>query len=334
LALARPGTPRGALDLDGFFGLHPALTGLHERYRTGELLVAHAVATPYRERSHFDGQNVLENGGERPSGLGSGWLNRALAARSDGAHEGLAIGQTVPLILRGTLPVASWAPSVMPDVEPDLLARLRDLYAGDATLAARLDAAMEIDAIAGEEGKGVAGRRGRNGGAARFIAVARSAGHLLAQEQGPRVAVLDSGGWDTHAQEGGADGQLSSRLKGLDEALGALRTGLGDAWKSTVALICTEFGRTVAINGTRGTDHGTAAAAFLLGGAVRGGRVLADWPGLASRHRHEGRDLAPTLDLRALAKGVLSEHLELATGALDTVFPSSGRVAPVRGVVA
>jgi uncharacterized protein (DUF1501 family) len=340
IAIARPGAPQGALELDGLFGLHPALPHLHERYRAGELILVHASASPYRERSHFDGQNVLENGTDKPSSTAQGWLNRALGALPGGT-QGLALGQNVPLILRGPAPVGSWAPSVLPEVEPELITRLRDLYSDDATLAARLDEATRIDALAGEEDVGaMSGPKGGVAAAAkgganleRLKAIAATAGRMLAAPDGPRVAVMDAGGWDTHAGEGGAQGQLAGRLKGLDESLAALQSGLGATWPRTIVLVCTEFGRTVEINGTRGTDHGTGAAAFLVGGALRGGRVLADWPGLAARQRYEGRDLRPTTDLRAVAKGVLHEHLGLGERALAEVFPGSERVSAARDLV-
>jgi uncharacterized protein (DUF1501 family) len=336
LAIARPREAKGALDLDGFFGLHPALPQLHERWRERELIVVHATASPYRERSHFDGQNVLENGGDRPSGAASGWLNRALGALPAPRAEGLALGQNVPLILRGPAPVGSWAPSLLPEVEPELVARLRDLYSNDGTLAARLDEATRIGALADEDGApggGAQRQMARAGNGARLKAIAETAGHLLAAADGPRVAVMDAGGWDTHAGEGGAEGQLAGRLRTLDDVLAALRAGLGAAWARSAVLVCTEFGRTVEVNGTRGTDHGTGAAALLVGGALAGGRVLADWPGLAPRQRHEGRDLRPTTDLRAVAKGLLAEHLAVPVGALGAVFPGAERVAPLSGLL-
>jgi uncharacterized protein (DUF1501 family) len=334
IAIAGPGESKGALDLDGFFGLHPAMPLLHERYRAGELLVVHAAASAYRERSHFDGQNVLENGGERPSGTASGWLNRALGALPGRGVEGLALGQNVPLILRGPVPVGSWAPSALPEAEPDLLTRLRDLYSDDATLGARLEEATRMDALASDEGSG-GGAMGapKGGGIGRLKTIAETAGHMIAAPDGPRIAVLDAQGWDTHAGEGAAEGQLAGRLGGLDQVLDALRTGLDTEWSRTAVLICTEFGRTVQVNGTGGTDHGTGAAAFLLGGAVRGGRVLADWPGLAARHRYEGRDLKPTTDLRSLAKGILRDHLGLPETKLAEVFPGSEQASAARDLL-
>jgi uncharacterized protein (DUF1501 family) len=340
IAIAAPGAAGGALDLDGFFGVHPSLASLHARYRDRELLVIHAVATPYRDRSHFDGQNVLENGGDRPSGSANGWLNRALAVlpqQPSNTQTGLAIGQNVPLILRGAVPVGSWAPARLPDVEPDLITRLRDLYSSDATLAARLDEAVAIDALAGSGPNGAGGgapvMRGASGNLALAKQMASTAGRMIASPAGPRIAVLDMTGWDTHAGEGAAEGALGSRLRGLDGVLDSLRAGLGAQWARSAVMVCTEFGRTVMVNGTRGTDHGTAAAAFLLGGAVNGGRMLVDWPGLGARDLYEGRDLRATVDLRAIAKGVLHDHLGVSRRGLDQVFPGSGSLAPAMDLI-
>jgi uncharacterized protein (DUF1501 family) len=146
--------------------------------------------------------------------------------------------------------------------------------------------------------------------------------------------MFDTTGWDTHANEGGAQGQLAGRLAALDQGLATLKQELGPVWSDTVVLLVTEFGRTAAINGTRGTDHGTATAALLVGGAVAGGRVIADWPGLAARALYQGRDLAPTLDLRSVLKAVLQEHLLVPPRELErTVFPDSSAARPLRGLV-
>ena len=334
IAIGRPAAAGGALDLDGFFGLHPALPLLHDRWRAGELLVVHAVASPYRERSHFDGQNVLENGGDRPSGSASGWLNRVLGTLAARSIEGLALGQNLPLILRGPVPVGSWAPSRLPEADSELITRLRDLYSDDATLSARLDEGTRIEALAdGEAPSDSAMANSGSAGVGRLTEIAETAGRMIAAPAGPRIAVFDATGWDTHAGEGAAEGQLAGRLAGLDKVLDALRRGLDSAWSRTAVLVCTEFGRTVQVNGTRGTDHGTGAAAFVLGGAVRGGRMLADWPGLKERQRYEGRDLRATTDLRALAKGLIRDHLGVPERALLEVFPGSGSVSPARDLL-
>ena len=334
LALGAPGTDGGALELDGTFGLHPALKNLHAMYRAGEALVLHAAATPYRERSHFDAQNVLEAGGTTPNGSATGWLNRAVGVLGAGGEPrgAVALADSVPLVLRGEFAVTSWAPSRLPDADEDTLARVRRLYeAADPELAERLNAALGARELVGDTGDA---RMAGLGGQA-VAPLAAAAARFLGSDDGPRIAVLDVGGWDTHANQGGAEGTLAQRLRGLDAGLQQLKTGLGPHWQSTSVLVVTEFGRTAAVNGTRGTDHGTAGCAFLVGGAVAGGRVLADWPGLASRDLHEGRDLRATTDLRALFKAVLHERFGIAEGALaQQVFPDSAAVQPLAGVTA
>jgi uncharacterized protein (DUF1501 family) len=348
IALAKSGDG-AALPLDATFALHPALSFLHSSYAAGELAVLHAVASPYRERSHFDAQNVLESGGSHPHDTGSGWLNRALAAMPGGGGGGVALGANVPLAMRGPVEVASWSPTRTAALDESTLARIGGLYAHDPLLAARLAEALQSDAIATEAQDAAQAaaqtmaspanivqrdaKEKRNHGA-RHAETARAAAAFLRQDDGPRVAMFDTTGWDTHANEGAAQGQLALRLRGLDLALQALRDSLGPVWRQTAVLVATEFGRTAAINGTRGTDHGTGAAAFLLGGAVNGGRVIADWPGLARHRLYEGRDLAPTRDLRAVMKGVLRDHLGVPAAALDgPVFPDSGRVRPLDGLI-
>ncbi len=347
VALRAPGNPGGALPLNGLFGLHPSLAFMQQCYAARELTVLHAVASPYRDRSHFDGQDVLESGALRAHASQSGWLNRALAqlpGHSSG-ELGVALGQNVPLVMRGPAGVTSWSPSKMPALDEDTLARITDLYAKDPLLSVRLADAMQADAIAAEDAASAqpAMMSAAAGNAqpvraqaynARYAEVTHAAAGFLKQEDGPKVAVFDTTGWDTHANEGGAEGQLAGRLAALDTGLATLKQELGPAWADTAVLLVTEFGRTAAVNGTRGTDHGTAAAAFLLGGAVAGGRVVADWPGLSSRALYQGRDLAPTLDLRCVFKGVLEEHLGVPARALEeTVFPDSGAAKPLRGLI-
>jgi uncharacterized protein (DUF1501 family) len=333
LALTQPGTDGGALDLDGTFGLHPSLVHLHSLYRAGEALVLHAAATPYRERSHFDAQKVLEAGGESVASAASGWLNRALGAlaATGDVPPAIALADSIPLVLRGDLAVTSWAPSRLPESDDDTLARVRRLYEAAAPeLAATLSSALAARDLAGDAAGASMG--GGRGGQA-VAPLASAAARFLASPTGPRIAVLDVGGWDTHANQGGAQGPLALRLRNLDAGLETLHTELGEHWSNTTVLVVTEFGRTVAVNGTRGTDHGTAGCAFVAGGAVAGGRVLGDWPGLGSRDLHEGRDLKPTTDLRALFKAVLHERFGVGEAALArAVFPGSDAVAPLEGL--
>jgi uncharacterized protein (DUF1501 family) len=322
--------------LDGMFALHPSMSHLYERYQQKELIVFYAVASPYRERSHFDGQDLLENGMSQLKGERDGWLNRALpalpAAKARSTDKvALALAQNVPLVLRGDAAVNSWAPSRLPNTDADTLERIADLYSTDEYFASRLQSALAADGIAGEGMNAMQGKRDPLNG---FSAVTSAAGKFLAASDGPRVAVIEVGGWDTHANQGAEQGQLANRLRALDQGLEGLRTSLGSAWKDTAMLVVTEFGRTVAVNGTRGTDHGTATCAFLVGGAVAGGRVIADWPGLATSDLYQQRDLKPTRDLRSMFKGVLAQHLGASEGDLETkVFPDSRSAAPLDGLI-
>jgi uncharacterized protein (DUF1501 family) len=352
VALHPPGTANGALPLNGFFGLHPSLGFLGQSYGARELIVFHAVASPYRERSHFDGQDVLESGATRAHALQSGWLNRALAQLPGRVprEAGVALGQNVPLVMRGPAEVTSWSPSKMSALDEDTLARITDLYANDKLLSVRLADALAADTMVAAEDQqpamngamqaaDAAGAKPQGSPYpqavnARYVQIVQAAAGFLRQDDGPRVAVFDTTGWDTHANEGGAEGQLAGRLKALDQGLATLKQELGAVWADTAVLLVTEFGRTAAVNGTRGTDHGTGAAAFLVGGAVAGGRVIADWPGLSSRALYQGRDLAATLDLRSVFKGILAEHMGVPARALDdSVFPDSASARALHGLL-
>lgn len=316
------------LRLDSTLSLHPNLVELHAMVGRGEASIVHAVGLAYRERSHFDAQQVLESGGVRPYELSTGWLGRALASNGS---KGIALDVAVPLVLRGSAAVDTWAPSTLPDPSADLVARVERMYAGDTALAAALDRAkrLHLDGPAmPDDGGGMAANGARPGA---FPALAQRAAAFLVQPSGPQAAVLEIGGWDTHANQVNPNGPLANGLRQLDAGLAALRGGLvaGDAWNRTVIVVASEFGRTVAINGTQGTDHGTGGVAFVLGGPVRGG-VATDWPGLARAQRYEGRDLKTTTDLRAVLKGVLGDHLKVASRSLDgDVFPGSEKIRPL-----
>lgn len=249
--------------------------------------------------------------------------------------------------------MTSWSPSHLAPLDDDTLQRISDLYSHDPTLGQKLAEALAAEAIADETASGGAGgsmmasdatpgahadkrpllaKRGKPG--AQYAEVVQAAARFLRREDGPQVAVFDTMGWDTHFNEGGAKGQLAARLATLDAALGGLKTGLGPVWNDTAVLLATEFGRTVAENGTRGTDHGTATAAYLMGGAVRGGRVVADWPGLSPQKLYQNRDLEPTLDIRAVMKGLMAEHLGVPERALESaVFPESRQARPLQGLL-
>lgn len=331
------------LALDGFFALNPAMPNLHRLYKAKQATIVHAAATPYRERSHFDGQDVLESGLARPGQTDSGWLNRALATLTADepvaaqARATFAVGPVTPLVVRGKAQILSWTPPRLPPAGDDTVTRLLDLYAHtDPELARALEERIGIAAIARDgdmsPGRGLAGA-----GAVRryFLESAGAAAKFLARSDGPRIGALAFDGWDTHANEGATNGRLAALLGALDGAIAAVESGMGDAWRDTVVAVVTEFGRTARINGTDGTDHGTATVALLAGGALKGGRVVADWPGLAANKLYEGRDLRPTTDLRGVMKGVLRDHLRVSDGALATaVFPDSAAARPTRGLVA
>ena len=337
--------------VDGFFVLNPSMTFLHGLYQKREAAIAHAIATPYRERSHFDGQDVLESGLAGVGRADSGWLNRALThmAKAGAAGgkanpqkanpKGLAMGAVVPLVMRGDAPVMSWIPKTFGfPLHASTIFRLMDLYAHtDPGLARAFAEGIEIDKVAASGTPPPPGTPPKPATAPQlrgFVDAAETAARFMTTADGPRVGVLSYDGWDTHANEGAVKGQLANRLAGLDAALHAFADGMGPAWKDTVVMVVTEFGRTARTNGTDGTDHGTGTVALLLGGAVKGGRMLADWPGLSDAALYEKRDLKPTKDLRSLFKGVLRDHLGLPETVLrDTVFPGSAAAKPFDGLI-
>ena len=336
LAFAPPGELDGALDLNGFFGLNPALQPLFPLYQQHQMAVIHAVASPYRERSHFDAQNLLENGSTTPGGS-DGWLNRALQTLGATKGSGIAINQQIPLVLQGALGMESWATGSR-DVNAgsDYMTKIAGLYQQDALLSGAFQEGMQAQATA-QAGLSTddttASKNAKDAGA--LYQAAKAAALFLSKENGPRVAVMEAGGWDTHARQGSASGQLYNRLGDLGRALAALPEALGPVWNKTVVVVVTEFGRTVAENGTGGTDHGTGSAVFVLGAGVRGGQVLGNWPGLAPSNLYQSRDLMPTTDMRSIFKTVLAAHLGTARDALDTViFPGSTTAAPMAGLLA
>jgi len=341
LAIAAPGKNEGAIDLDGFFGLHPALTPLYDLYTKRQVAVVHAAATPYRDRSHFDGQDLLENGTTTPHAAHDGWLNRSLGLMGGSQTLGLAVGQSVPLILRGPAAVTSWSPVKLPEVSAEFLDRVADLYRNDPVFAPALalglgDQALvdKVSAGAGmDEGAGVKMNMLKRGSGL-VKSVTTTVGKLLADPAGPRVAVIDVPGWDTHANQGTTNGRLAPVLAGLADGLIGLQQAMAVVWDKTVVLTLTEFGRTAHPNGTGGTDHGTATAVFVMGGAVNGGRVIARWPGLSNTQLYQSRDLAPTADTRSLCKAILRDHLGLPPDAIDrVVFPESASVRPMEHLV-
>ena len=301
------------LPLDSTFALHPALAELHRWYTQRELLVVHGLASPYRERSHFDAQQMLEAGSDKPFALSTGWLGRALQAKGQPA---VALETSLPLGLRGADLASTWSPSRPSATSDDTLARMARLYQTDPALAKAWGLATgNALTPAMDEGMSTAGNQSD------WAPLMRQAGHFLTQPNGPRVAWLDTDGWDTHSQQEARLGRLLTRL---DQALATLKTSLGPAWAHTTVLVMTEFGRTAVPNGSGGSDHGTGAAAFLAGGNVAGGRVLADWPGLASQQLLSARDLRPTLDIRGLLATLAERQFGLSsTTVRQTIVPGA-----------
>jgi uncharacterized protein (DUF1501 family) len=330
------------LKLTDFFALNPAMPNLHRLFKANQAIVIHACATPYRERSHFDGQDLLESGLPKPAVSDSGWLNRALTSLAPGgrvdprANKAFAVGPVTPLVVRGPAPVLSWSPQRLQPASADTVQRLLDLYRhSDPKLAGAIDESTRLAAIehSGEMAQKAGGPRPAQV-RGYFAEAAGTAAKFMAQPDGPRVGALAFDGWDTHNNEGIAQGRLSQLLGSLDGALAAIETNMGPAWRETVVALVTEFGRTARINGTDGTDHGTATVALLVGGALKGGRVVADWPGLKPTNLYENRDLKPTTDLRAVLKGLLKDHLRADERMLaDNVFPGSKDVKPLAGLV-
>lgn len=325
----------GTLPIDATFALNDAMPNFHGRFQKGEALIVHATASAYRDRSHFDGQDVLETGMIGPRMSADGWLNRAvdLLPKGDKVRPapGLAVGPTAPLIMRGAAPVYTWMPTGMQAAQPDTADRLMDLYAEtDPRLAKALADGRKVDNLA------MGGVIEKGGDlTTQFRKLSVGAARLLVEPDGPRIAALSYDGWDTHANEGPDKGNLAKRLAALDGALEGMATELGPVWSDTVIVVITEFGRTAHTNGNEGTDHGTATIALLVGGAVKGGRVVADWPGLKPAKLYQNRDLMPTTDLRGVLKGVLRDHVGLSEAKLSSqVFPDSLGVRPVDGLIA
>jgi uncharacterized protein (DUF1501 family) len=319
------------IPLNSFFGLHPTLANFGRYYADGDAAVVHATCVPFHNRSHFDGQDNLENG---LPGLGvnsTGWLNRLLTALPAGApiktRGGIEVGRS-PLILRGPAPILGWSPWTFAHLEDPILYMIRTLYQErDPALLNNLDRGLKADRLA--EGLNIDA-----GSDSLLVKSFRGAGRLVAAPAGPRIAVLSVDGWDTHISQGNVNGTLPNLLHELDLGLGALKVAAGSAWVQTVVVMVTEFGRTVHINGDRGTDHGIATVALLAGGAVKGRQVIADWPGLAPANLYEGRDLMPTTDLRSVFKGILRDHVGVPQAIINnTVFPDSGIAPPLNGLI-
>lgn len=337
IAIPRPGQANGALDLDGRFGLHPALQPLMPLWKEHSLAFVHASGSPDESRSHFEAQAYMESGTPGVKTTPDGWMNRVLAALP-GQHaptEALNFGRTMPKILAGRMPVAS-----VPTHDGGHGHRRErdvDSPADDAAANAIFDRMYSgADAIS------VAYREGRQAQTQIMSDLARdmteaAAGaptpagfaddaaklcQLMRQDPTIQLAFFGLSGWDTHVRQGGAEGQLANHLKGLGAGLVQLRSGLGEAYGRTVILVISEFGRTARENGNGGTDHGHGNAMWVMGGPVNGGKIYGDWPGLEEDELHEGRDLAVTTDFRSVIGSILKDHMGFAAPQTGSIFPA------------
>lgn len=312
--------PSDVVELDDLFALAPGLGPLRDVWQANELVVLHAMAIPFRTRSHFDGQAILETGLDRPAGSSDGWLNRLLQV-IPGKRSGIAIAAGLPRSMSGAFEVQTWSPAQLGVVDDEYLERLGALYRTDTILHGRFEAALQQQEMVGEEQS--AGRNARRGGIAPMM---RATARLLRPDEGPNIAAVEFSGWDTHANQGLAGGALDRLLGQLAEGLMEFRAEMGPAWKNTTVVVMTEFGRTARPNGTRGTDHGTGGAGFVIGPMVRRSTVFSDWPGLSDAALFEGRDLKPTLDTRAVLKAAIAGTFDLTPAQVGRVFPGSDAV--------
>lgn len=304
LANARP--------LSDGFALHPAFKNLHSWYTQGQASFAHAITGPWRNRSHFYAQDLLESGDIETVGR-DGWLNRAIHQYP--GLTALSIGPVKPLILTGEAGTSNWSPPVLPEVSEDTVQRLFALYENQPLMLEALMQSQETQDVLNSMDQTQRKPRKKP-----VIMQFEKLAQIMRAKNGPDIGVVDVTGWDTHA---GQPGSLNGQFSQLDAALATARVELGGLWAQTMIAVVTEFGRTVRENGTRGTDHGTASAAFLAGGALKGGRVLGDWPGLAPKALYENRDLYPANDLHGLFKGLLTQLYGFERTQLNAVFPDT-----------
>lgn len=314
--VAMPISDQALIALNDTFAMPKALEPLARLFHQQELLFMHAASTPYRDRSHFDAQNMLETGCRLPHARHQGWLNMTVQQLSRNRNA-LAMGSAVPLLLQGDARVGSWSPATMAEPDDHFMDRVQQMYASDPLLKDALQTAQAMQNL---------GPKSREKSKPRdFTFMMRKLGSFMQAPGGATIAGIELGGWDTHVNQGTEKGRLPRQFTRLAEGIEAFKEAMGEQWQHTAMLVLTEFGRTAKANGTGGTDHGTASAAFLLGGAVKGGCMAGDWPGMASLY--EDRDLMPANDLRGLIKTVLHQHLEIAEPALDDIiFPNSRSV--------
>jgi uncharacterized protein (DUF1501 family) len=331
IALAAPSKKAGSsgvLDLDGRFGLHPALAPLHELYRTGELAVLHACGNPNATRSHFEAQDLMESGTGSDRKLTTGWLNRMISCcPEDAAHrsslQAVAMTAQLPRSLQGSadaLAIADLSRFGTGGTSTPF-EQIYENAVGDALHGAGRDGFAAMDLLRKVNPKNYTPAHGANYPTGAFGKSLRQVAQLIKADVGLEIVFVEIGGWDTHANQGGATGTLATRLTELGGGLAALHKDLGEKMSDVLVLTMSEFGRTARENGNRGTDHGHGTAFFALGGDVRGGRVLGEWPGLSDDKLFEGRDLAITTDYRDFFAEACVRHMGVAEKDLPRVFP-------------
>ncbi len=296
------------LPLERGFALHPSLKNLHAWYQKKDLLPIVAVSTGYPRRSHFDGQDFLESG-KSDIDHDSGWLARAIDVKQ---KQALAVARATPISLRSSEQVKTWYPSNLKNADDDIYSAIAKLYQHDELLRENLQNGLEVRGLVGAQKRNKKKRQGK------FIDLTKACAKLMVGEQGIECSMLELGGWDTHNNQ---SGRLEQKLTEFDNGLAELKAGLGDEWQNTVVVIGTEFGRTAKENGTGGTDHGTGSALFLAGGAVAGGKIEGQWPGLKPQELFEQRDLMPTTNSFAWFGNVLAQHWHFSEQELIQVFP-------------
>ncbi|SMC24382.1 Uncharacterized conserved protein, DUF1501 family [Andreprevotia lacus DSM 23236] len=339
IAVAKPGAADGLLDLDGYFGLHPALTPLQPLWQAKQLAFVHAAGSPDATRSHFDAQDYMESGTPGRKGTADGWMNRLLATLPGemSPTRAVSIGPTLPRILSGRIGVANVAsgnaagkPTVLD--RPKVDDAFSQLYKGDDKLAQAYEEAREthkevMDSLADEMMAASNGAPLPNGFPTDAVQLAK-----LMRKGNVQLAFIALGGWDTHINQGAGKGQLANRLAPVGEGLAQLAQALGPMWNDTTVVVMSEFGRTAKQNGNGGTDHGHGNVMWLLGGAVAGGKVYGDWRGLDNAALYEQRDVPVTTDFRAVLAQVAERHLRLPDAQLAQIFPGLTTTAP-RGLI-
>ena len=328
IALPAPGAADGLLDLDGFFGLHPALAPLMPHWQAQTLAFIHAGGSPSLSRSHFEAQDILETALLNTALAQQGWLNGLAQVLPDNhaANRALSVGNLLPKIFQGRANISTMPTNLRADKpsvvdNPQLEKKFTQLYATHPELAAQFQQAVSArsEMVADLQAEMTDSARGAPNSDA-FMNMSEKVAHMLRHDSQMQLVFMDVGGWDTHIAQGNAKGQLAGKLEKFGQGLDTLIRGLGPAYANTAILILSEFGRTVAENGNKGTDHGHGNVAWLLGGKVQGGKVYGRWPGLEHEQLWQGRDLAVTTDFRAIIGGVVGRHFGLSNATVQSVI--------------